>query len=68
MHQTIGGSGKGLFKKRGLQNDPTLILRFCPMNEINKKRQRNIVEQSKFLAKLKFLRRNGKNRLLMEKL
>tara|TARA_B110000285_G_scaffold20632_1_gene19976 strand:- start:843 stop:1019 length:177 start_codon:yes stop_codon:yes gene_type:complete len=38
------------------------------MNEINKKRQRNIVEQSKFLAKLKLLRREGKNKLLMERL
>lgn len=38
------------------------------MNEINQKRQRNIVEQSKFLAKLKLLKREGKNKLLMEKL
>ena len=46
-------------KAAGQRDDKSLILRFCPPEEINKKRQNGVIEQSKFLAKVKALKSGG---------
>ena len=67
----IGGGGPKLSKNALVQqqisrNNDNLILRFCPPAEINKQRQKRIVAQSCFLAKIKHMKYQGQKQKVME--